>query len=141
MKYYSNYTQEVFAYPVDGSQDHLIGEKRRMTDEEVEALLNPTPTKEQRLSQLNQERDTELKNIFIDGILCTEELLKTMSVKYAITSDVGVFNWINVNNETVTLSKEEFGLLIAQGVAKVEEIYFRYRRLKDEVLEEELQAN
>lgn len=40
MKYYK-LNNEVFAYALDGSQDHLIGDKVAMTAAEVEAHLNP----------------------------------------------------------------------------------------------------
>ena len=43
MKYYKE-NNEVFAYELDGSQDHLIGNKTQMTDEEVEAHINPPKT-------------------------------------------------------------------------------------------------
>lgn len=43
MKYYKQ-NSEVFAYELDGSQDHLIGNKTPMTDEEVEAHINPPKT-------------------------------------------------------------------------------------------------
>lgn len=46
MKYYKQ-NNEVFAYELDGSQDHLIGNKILMTDEEVELHLNPPKTEEQ----------------------------------------------------------------------------------------------
>lgn len=41
MKYYKDNNGNVFAYELDGSQDHLIGDKVAMTAEEVEAHLNP----------------------------------------------------------------------------------------------------
>ena len=46
MKYYKQ-NNEVFAYELDGSQDHLIGDKVLMTAEEVEAHINPPKTPEQ----------------------------------------------------------------------------------------------
>lgn len=41
MKYYKQ-NDEVFAYELDGSQDHLIGDKVLMTTEEIEAHINPS---------------------------------------------------------------------------------------------------
>lgn len=46
MKYYK-LNNEVFSYELDGSQDHLIGDKVAMTEAEVEAHLNPPKTAEQ----------------------------------------------------------------------------------------------
>lgn len=40
MKYYKQ-NNEVYAYELDGSQDHLIGDKIAMTAEEVEVHINP----------------------------------------------------------------------------------------------------
>lgn len=47
MKYYKDNQNNVFAYELDGSQDHLIGNKVQMTAEEVEIHINPTKTEEQ----------------------------------------------------------------------------------------------
>lgn len=47
MKYYKDTQNNVFAYELDGSQDHLIGDKVAMTAEEVEVHLNPPKTMEQ----------------------------------------------------------------------------------------------
>ncbi len=38
MKYYINKQQEIFAYELDGSQDHLIDDKEPITLEEVQAI-------------------------------------------------------------------------------------------------------
>ena len=56
MKYYK-LKDDVFAYEEDGSQDHLIGDKILMTDEEVEAHINPPKTE----AQLNAERKAEIE--------------------------------------------------------------------------------
>ena len=50
MKYYK-LNNQVFAYELDGSQDHLIGDKVAMTAEEVEAYINPPKTDEQILAE------------------------------------------------------------------------------------------
>lgn len=47
MKYYKDINGSVFAYELDGSQDHLIGDKVTMTAEEVDAHINPPKTAEQ----------------------------------------------------------------------------------------------
>lgn len=47
MKYYKDTQNNVYAYEDDGSQDHLIDDKTAMTDEEVEAHLNPPKTAEE----------------------------------------------------------------------------------------------
>jgi lipase chaperone LimK len=37
MKLYKSFTGEIFAYELDGSQDHLIGDKVALTQEEIDA--------------------------------------------------------------------------------------------------------
>lgn len=51
MKYYK-LNNEVFAYELDGSQDHLIGDKVPMTAEEVYAHINPLPSIPQQITAL-----------------------------------------------------------------------------------------
>lgn len=63
MKYYK-LNDEVYAYELDGSQDHLIGDKVAMTAEEVEAHINPPKTVE----QLEQEASTARDNAMLTGI-------------------------------------------------------------------------
>lgn len=58
MKYYK-INNEVFAYELDGSQDHLIGDKVLMTAEEVEAHINP-PKKE---AQILAEKIAEAQKL------------------------------------------------------------------------------
>jgi hypothetical protein len=59
MKYYKDTNNNVYAYELDGSQDHLIGDKVAMTADEIEAHLNPPITPE----QLTQSRINELKSL------------------------------------------------------------------------------
>ena len=47
MKYFKDKNGEVFAYEDDGSKDYLIGDKVKMTEEEVELHINPPKTEEQ----------------------------------------------------------------------------------------------
>lgn len=56
MKYYK-LNSEVFAYELDGSQDHLIGDKVLMTAEEVELHINPPKTEAQIQAEFRAERD------------------------------------------------------------------------------------
>jgi hypothetical protein len=59
MKYYKDTNDNVYAYELDGSQDHLIGDKIAMTPYEVEVHLNPPISVE----QLTQNRINELKSL------------------------------------------------------------------------------
>jgi len=57
-----------------------------------------------------------------------------MAVKYNTTTDDEKIHWIDADNKIIEFTKAEFGNLIKKGTKKVEEIYFKHRRLKDEVL-------
>jgi hypothetical protein len=87
--------------------------------------------KEQNRTNLNAQRDKELQELTINNISCTELNVFKMAVKFNVMADTDTANWIDIGNFKVTLSKSEFGALIAQGTAKIEEVYFRYRQLKD----------
>jgi ribosomal protein S6 len=39
MKHYINSNNEIFAYELDGSQDHLIGDKTPISEEQASSLL------------------------------------------------------------------------------------------------------
>jgi hypothetical protein len=54
MKYYK-LNNTIYAYELDGSQDHLIGDKVALTPEELELLLNPIPSLEEVKLQKVQE--------------------------------------------------------------------------------------
>jgi hypothetical protein len=59
MKYYLDTNNTVHAYELDGSQDHLIGDKTAVTRSQVTAMIAaktpapaPAPTKEELMAQL-----------------------------------------------------------------------------------------
>jgi hypothetical protein len=59
MKYYLDTDGKVYGYELDGSQDHLIGEKTPLTNERATAILAesapvpaPAPTREQLMAEL-----------------------------------------------------------------------------------------
>lgn len=69
-KYYRDEKGVVWAYPLDGSQDSIIGDKIRMTDEEVYAHLHPVKTKEQIIAEASAHRRTLLsKATYNIGVL------------------------------------------------------------------------
>ncbi len=88
------------------------------------------------IDELNQQRDKELKGFVIDNIFMNEDIIKTMAVAYNIAADNETIEWIDINNKVVKFTKADFGALIKQGSNKVKEIYFKYRNLKDELLNE-----
>ena len=59
MKYYIDTNNVIFAYPDDGSQDELIGEKRELSRDEAMAIANPAPTTEQ-LVKIAEEKKVAL---------------------------------------------------------------------------------
>jgi hypothetical protein len=61
MKYYLDTDGKIYGYELDGSQDHLIGDKTPITREEVDRILaeqyptttpTPAPTKEELMAKL-----------------------------------------------------------------------------------------
>lgn len=84
---------------------------------------------------LNQKRAEELKTgVVASDVFMNEDIIKTMAVQHNIAKTDEVIEWIDVNNQTVTFSKADFGALIKQGSQKVKEIYFKYRALKDDLI-------
>jgi len=56
MKSYKNKNNEIYAFELDGSQDHLItADMVAITDEEVYAINNPPLTEEQKQNIINNE--------------------------------------------------------------------------------------
>lgn len=89
--------------------------------------------KKEKNRRLNLQRDEELKEFVINDIFMNEDVIKMMAVKFNIIDDKEKVFWIDINNNTRGLTKTEFGDLIRLGSQKVEEIYFKYRKLKDEL--------
>lgn len=86
------------------------------------------------ISNLNNNRDEELKFFVIQNIAMNESLLKTMFTQYSFATDSDTLVWIDINNNQVDFTKDEFGLLIQSGMLKVKDIYFSYRQQKDDIL-------
>jgi hypothetical protein len=85
------------------------------------------------IQDLNNQRDKELNSLVIDNILVSENIVKTMSVKYNISLDDDTISWIDINNQTIIFTKIEFGSLLKKATDKIEYIYFKYRKLKDDL--------
>lgn len=90
--------------------------------------------KEDERRYLNLKRDAELKGFVIDDILISEDILKTMSIKFSLLNENEKVVWIDINNVNKEFTKTEFADLIKLSSQKIEEIYFKYRKLKDELL-------
>jgi hypothetical protein len=52
MKLFKDTENNVFAYELDGSQDHLIGTKTPITQEEADAIIASRPVIDAPLNQL-----------------------------------------------------------------------------------------
>jgi len=83
--------------------------------------------------ELDKQRDKELQGFIVDDIFMNEDVIKTMLVAYNVAVDDEIIQWIDINNQVVDFSKTNFGALIKQGSTKVKDIYFKYRKLKDDV--------
>jgi len=105
-----------------------------ITNDEIETKVKELEAKakvDNAKQELNAQRDKELEGFTIDGIFMNEKILGAMSVELGVAT--GDIEWIDVNNKTVTFTKTKFAKLVKDGSAKVKEIYFRYRKLKDGV--------
>lgn len=69
MKYFRDESGEIFAYEEDGSQDEFIGNKKPITQEEVEKILNPPPTQEEIIAAADAEKNrlTDDANDYINS--------------------------------------------------------------------------
>jgi len=56
MKLFKDTENNVFAYELDGSQDHLIGDKTPITQEEADEIIASRPVIEIPLSQISRQQ-------------------------------------------------------------------------------------
>ncbi|WP_336478359.1 tail fiber assembly protein [Escherichia coli] len=61
MKYFIDADGVIFAYEEDGSQDNLIGDKTEISEDDVNAILNPAPSKEQIIAT-NEAKKSQLRS-------------------------------------------------------------------------------
>lgn len=88
MKYFIDAEGVIFAYEEDGSQDNLIGDKTEISEDDVNAILNPAPSKEQiiatneaKKSQLRSAADEEIawRQDAVDAGIATDEETAALS--------------------------------------------------------------
>jgi hypothetical protein len=63
MKFFKDTNNEVYAYELDGSQDHLIGVKVQITREEVDAIIEAKNISNFNALTYDQKRASEYPNI------------------------------------------------------------------------------
>jgi hypothetical protein len=114
----------------DGSID--IGLIEQISDEEYEKMAKKSFI-EFTKNNLNIQRDQELKGFIFDNIFLNKEIIKDMAVKFTTMADAEIAKWIDINNQKVELTKAELGVLVKKGTQTVEDIYFKYRALKDKL--------
>lgn len=89
MKLYKDVNNEVFAYELDGSQDHLIGDKIAITEEELneinlakqEKLFSSFDYAKKRQIEYPSFAD-QLDTIFHDGLDAWKEQIQAVKDKY-----------------------------------------------------------
>jgi hypothetical protein len=71
MKYYKNSANEIFAYELDGSQDHLIGDKTSISPEQMAELLAQNQQAHFDSLSYIEKRQSEYPSIldYIDGVV------------------------------------------------------------------------
>lgn len=113
----------------DTEKDSQLEEVHRAFSNGLKALPMFTDT-EQNVSFLNIKRDSELKQLAM-----SESLIKTLESVIAKAKRQGKkVAWIGTDNKKVQMSIDEATTLLDEASDKVEEIYFRYRDLKDKQL-------
>jgi len=55
MKLYKTQENQIFAYELDGSQDHLIGDKTSITQEQANEIIASRPVVEIPLNQIAEQ--------------------------------------------------------------------------------------
>ena len=68
MKYYINTNKEIFAYEEDGSQDHLIGDKVAITQEELDAINKAKEDEYKATPEYIAQEKARLKQLALDTI-------------------------------------------------------------------------
>ncbi|MFQ0834215.1 tail fiber assembly protein [Citrobacter gillenii] len=67
MKYYIDDDGVIYGYEDDGSQDDLIGNKKGITEDEVNVILNPPPSQAELIEKAEAEK-SQLRAIADDEI-------------------------------------------------------------------------
>ena len=116
-------------YPNNNNKNKIIKKQKEIKNKWTK--LEAQAKKDSLKQELNKKRNDELKSFVINDIFMNEEQIKTMAVVYNITDSSESIEWINISNQVVSFTKADFGALIKQGSQKIKEIYFRYRKLKD----------
>lgn len=60
MKYYIDDDGIIYGYEDDGSQDELIGNKKEITEDEVNAILNPPPSQAELVAASEVEKQVKI---------------------------------------------------------------------------------
>lgn len=120
MKYYKDNIGNVFAYEDDGSQDHLIKGKTKLTQAEVLAHINnaTAPSKQSRLASITVT--TQAGNTF-DG----NETARNNMMSAIMAADIvgqSTSNWKMANNEIVQITLDELKEALALSIQRVGEI-------------------
>ena len=88
MKHYKDENGNLFGYFADGSQDHLIGDKKKITDKQLEKLVEQNRQKELSKLSYNKKRSLEypsigdqLDDLFKAGAFSKEMAAKIQAIK------------------------------------------------------------
>ena len=88
MKHYKDENGNLFGYFADGSQDHLIGDKKKITDKQLEKLVEQNRQKELSKLSYRKKRSLEypsigdqLDDLFKAGAFSKEMAAKIQAVK------------------------------------------------------------
>lgn len=129
MKYYKDNKGNVCAYEENGSQDHLIGDKVKMTAEEVEAHINPPKTVEQLQAEAKQAKQLSLSTITVttsnDNTFDGNETARiNMASAIAVADIAGITEkeWKLADNSIKVITLNELKEALLLSIQKVGEI-------------------
>lgn len=111
----------------NGSADFKIENGKLVA---VSVVVNTLKKQQQ---QLTKKRDKELDNLVIDNVLCDANSVNKISIRHSLMSDTDKAKWISKDNQVIEFSKSELHTLLEKSAASIEEIYMRYRLLKDKL--------
>jgi hypothetical protein len=71
MKYYKNTNNEIFAYELDGSQDHLIGDKISITQAQANQIIAEKQNSDFAKLSYAEKRRAEYPSVldYVDGVV------------------------------------------------------------------------
>ena len=129
MKYYKDNQNNVYAYELDGSQDHLIGDKVAMTAEEEYIHLNPAKTQEQLDAEAKQAKESALNSIKVTTLSGKvfdgrdkDQVRMIAALQASAITGITETPWKLADNTVAMVSLDELKEALAMSIMAVGEV-------------------